>query len=295
MSTATENVWLITGTSSGFGRELTLQVLARGDKVIATARDTSKLSDLVSKGAHALTLDVTSPPEQIQKVIGEAIAVYGRIDILVNNAGYLIEGAVEETSHEETLRMWTTNVFGMLNVTNALLPHLRSRRTGTIANLGSIGGYAGMAGAGPYCVTKWAVAGYSESLHAELTPLGITVICIEPGYFRTDFLKPGNRQFTKNRIADYDATAGAVRDILNQVDRNQPGDPVKGVKVMIDIITKTGVAEGRELPVRITLGSDSFEWVRRQAETNLKLLEDWGDVIKSTDHDDVKAQGPGAH
>ncbi|KAJ3033401.1 hypothetical protein HDV00_006367 [Rhizophlyctis rosea] len=290
MSNSTENVWLITGTSSGFGRELTLQALSKGQKVIATARDISRLSNLVAKGAHALTLDVTSSPEAIQKVIDEAIGVYGRIDILVNNAGYLIAGAVEESSHEETLRLWSTNVFGALNVTNALLPHLRSRRTGTIATIGSIGGYTGTAGGGPYCVTKWALAGYSETLHAELKPLGIKVICIEPGYFRTELLKPGNRQYTAKRISDYDATAGAVRDLLNQVDGNQLGDPVKGCKVIVDLLTGTGVAEGRELPMRITLGSDSFAYVRAQAERNLKMLEVWGDVIGSTDHDDVKAQ-----
>ncbi|KAJ3284265.1 hypothetical protein HK104_010024 [Borealophlyctis nickersoniae] len=281
-------VWLITGCSSGFGRELVTAALAKGDKVIATARSTSKIADLVEVGAATLRLDVTDSAEEIQKVVAEAINVYGHIDILVNNAGFLVEGAIEETSPTELYTLFNTNVFGLCTVTTAILPHMRARKSGVIANMGSIGGWNGTPVAGPYCATKFALEGLTEALRAEVAHLGIDVCLIEPGYFRTDLLRPGNRLFTQARIQDYDPAVESVRAALNEYNGKQPGDPVKGAKVIVDVLTKSGAAAGREIPVRLPLGSDALVHIKKKCDDTVALLEEWRDVIASTDHEDTK-------
>ncbi|KAK0499058.1 hypothetical protein EDD18DRAFT_1070799, partial [Armillaria luteobubalina] len=152
-------VWLITGTSTGLGRDLVLAALERGDKIIATARARSLhfLADLKETSAEMLELDVTAPPDDLKKVADKAVAIYGRVDVLVNNAGYILVGAPEESTPEETFDQFNTDVFGALNVTRAFLPHMRARRTGTFVWLGSIGGWRAVPNAGLYSTTKWAL------------------------------------------------------------------------------------------------------------------------------------------
>ena len=182
-------VWFITGASRGFGALIAEAALAAGDAVVATARDPSTVTARL--GSHerllATRLDVTSEAEAHQAA-GLAVKKFGRIDILVNNAGYGLLGAIEEASAEETTKLFGTNVFGLLGVTRAVLPHMRRQRSGHVINLSSVGGYAGYPGWGVYGATKFAVEGISEALAAEVAPLGIKVTVVEPGFFRTDFL-----------------------------------------------------------------------------------------------------------
>ncbi|TIP73966.1 MAG: SDR family NAD(P)-dependent oxidoreductase, partial [Mesorhizobium sp.] len=159
---------------------------------------------------------------------------FGQIDVLLNNAGFGLLGAVEEASANEVDRVYRTNVFGLLNVTRAILPHMRSRRSGRILNISSIGGYRGAAGFGVYSSTKFAVEGLSEALHAELAPLGIHVTVVEPGYFRTDFLDASSLSVSPNGIADYNGTAGAVRTRAVDLNHGQPGDPDRLARVLVD-------------------------------------------------------------
>jgi len=278
-------VWLITGTSSGFGRHLALALLARGEKVIATARASSlaRLQDLRDAGADTLELDVTSPLETLKDIADKAVAIHGRIDVVVNNAGYIAFGALEENTPEETYNQFNTNVFGPLNVSRAVLPHMRARKSGTIIFIGSIGGWRGGASFGLYIGTKHAIRGLAESLSMEVTPLGLRVLNIEPGYFRTEFLTPNHRAPMTGRISDYNAITSQGDAGLSGYNGKQPGDPEKFVKVMIDLVKSEGAAEGREVPVSLPLGSDALKVIGETCESTVKVLTGWKDVITSTD------------
>ncbi|KAL1606465.1 hypothetical protein SLS60_003869 [Paraconiothyrium brasiliense] len=281
-------VWFITAASSGFGHYLALEALARGHHVIASGRTVSKLAALKQAGAHTVTLDVTSPLEEIKQVAEDAVARYGYITHLVNAAGYALVGAVEETSPSEDYDSFNTNVFGVLNVTKAFLPYLREG-TGhrTICNFGSIASWTGGPGAALYYSAKWAVSGLSEALREEVAPFGISVTVAEPGYFRTGFLNPGAAIQSKERIQAYEESAvGETRRALNQTDGKQMGDVVKGCRVLADVLTKSGVAEGKEVPVRVALGSDSPPTIREKIRQTEKLLDEWEGVTMATDHEE---------
>src|SRR3979490_746792 len=202
-------VWFITGASRGFGALIAEAALKAGDAVVATARDPNTVTARL--GTHerllATRLDVTREDEA-QGAVGQAVKRFGRIDILVNNAGYGLLGAVEEASAEETQRLFGTNVFGLLAVTRAVLPHMRRQRAGHIINLSSVGGYAGFPGWGVYGATKFAVEGISEALAGEGAALGIKGTGVAPGFFRTDFLDDSSLSRTAREIDDYRETVG---------------------------------------------------------------------------------------
>ncbi|KAH6713526.1 3-oxoacyl-reductase [Leptodontidium sp. MPI-SDFR-AT-0119] len=276
-------VWLITGCSSGFGSEIAQQALARGDTVIATARNASKLSHLSALGATTLALDVTAPDTIIESVISTAISKHGHIDILVNNAGAVLEGAIEETSDEEARANFSVNVFGTLAVTRAVLPYMRKERKGVIAGLGSVGGWHGAVGCGVYCSTKWALAGLFDALKGEVKHLGIEVTLIEPGYFRTDLLAAGNKITAKKTIDDLKPVMDPLRQAFKSYNHNQPGDPVKGSRLIVEALTGTGRCEGRTLPLRLGMGSDYVATVEGILDEAKKNLEDWKELSLSTD------------
>jgi len=279
-------VWLITGTSSGFGKDLTLAALRRGDKVIATARARSaaKLSDLKEKGADVLELDVTDSLDKLREVAKKAVAIHGRVDVVVNNAGFIQNGFLEEATPEETFSQFNTNVFGALNVSRAFLPYMRERRTGTIVWLGSIAGWRGSPNGGLYQASKHAVRGLSESLRQEIEPLGLRSICIEPGFFRTEFLQPGNRTASvAHGFDDYKEKRQAAIASADAMNGSQVGDPKKAVEVMIDIIKSEGKAAGRTPPTYLGLGSDAYEIIKDACTSTIKRLDDWKDIIVSTD------------
>uniref|UniRef100_K3WB12 Uncharacterized protein n=1 Tax=Globisporangium ultimum (strain ATCC 200006 / CBS 805.95 / DAOM BR144) TaxID=431595 RepID=K3WB12_GLOUD len=285
MSTASK-VWLITGCSSGLGRELALAALARGDRVIATARNANKLDDLKQRGAAAVSLDVTSPDHVLQQIIADAVSVYGRIDILVNNAGYVLQGAVEECSASEIYDQFNTNVFGITNMIRAVLPYLRAQKSGVVANVGSIAGWRGGSVTGIYSASKFAVAGLSESLRAEVAHLGIEVTSVDFGAFRT-ILFGENMIQAKNTIDDLSVITEPRTKALAARSGHQRGDPVKAAALLYEALTKSGRCEGRTIPSRLVIGKDAVEGVAIVLEKGQQELQAWADLSTTTDCDDV--------
>ncbi|GBE88808.1 Uncharacterized oxidoreductase [Sparassis crispa] len=279
-------VWIITGTSSGIGREITLAALKRGDHVIATARpqSMSKLDDLEVLGADILELDVTDSCEKLQQIANRAVEIHGRVDIVVNNAGYGHNVPVEEMTHEESVRQFHTNFFGGVNVARAFLPFMRKERTGTIVWIGSTLGWTpSVLGSGMYSATKAAMRVISQSLNAEISHLGLRSIHVDLGWFRTAVCSPTNLITSASRIADYDSLMAPVRAQLNSFDRTQPGDPVKGAEILVDLVRGEGVAKGREVPPVIGLGQDYYLSVKQACKNTLEELEEWQAVSCSTD------------
>jgi NAD(P)-dependent dehydrogenase (short-subunit alcohol dehydrogenase family) len=265
--------WFITGASRGFGT-LIMEAALATDAVVATARDPSSIAD--HPRLLKLPLDVTNEG-QARDAAARAIETFGRIDVLVNNAGHGLLGAIEEASAIEVERVFATNVFGLLNVTRAVLPYMRSQRSGHIINMSSIGGYASSPGWGIYCATKIAVEGISEALSTELAPLGIHTTVVEPGYFRTDFLSAQSLSSTAVRIDDYTDTVGEMRTFAAGVNHQQPGDPQRLAQAIVQL------AAAHKPPTRLALGSDTvarIEEKHRDVERELNL---WRAVSLSTD------------
>ncbi|KAI5460862.1 hypothetical protein BGZ63DRAFT_387936 [Mariannaea sp. PMI_226] len=276
-------VWLVTGCSSGFGRIFVQQILGRGDLVIATARRLETLDELREAGAAVLRLDVDEHEDIVTDVVHKAIAIYGRIDVLINNAAYLLGGAWEDLSVQQFRDAFETNVFGVLKVTKALLPHMRERRSGWVIILSSISGWHGYEFNAAYSGPKFALEGMAESLSRDTKPFGIKTLLIEPGQFRTQFLSSTNRKTEPSKIADYAQESKDFDSMLASVDGNQRGDPERGMAVVLDLVRGEGVAKGREVPIRMPLGSDGYEVIKAKCEETLKILEDWKSVIYSTD------------
>jgi NAD(P)-dependent dehydrogenase (short-subunit alcohol dehydrogenase family) len=278
MTQSIQRVWFITGASTGFGRLLAEEVLKSGGKVVATARKLDKVADFEErypKTAKALALDVTDAG-QVDSAVTQAFAEFGQVDVLVNNAGYGVAGAIEEVSEDEFMPMFETNVFGLLKVTRAFLPHLRKQRSGHILNLSSIGGLIGGQGIGMYNATKFAVEGLSEALAAELAPLGIRVTVIEPGPFRTDFLGRSG-VIAKNRIADYDKTAANMRRYFEENDGKQAGDPVKAAQAMIQVV------ESPDPPLHLLLGRSAMQRFRGKLDSWQREIAAWEQVTVGAD------------
>jgi len=283
MSTSEKKVWFITGASRGFGLEVALDALQRGDLVVATARKPETIAAAI--GAHdnlyCLPLDVTDEAQAIAAA-DAAVARFGRIDVLLNNAGYGLLGAVEEASANEVERQFATNVFGVLNVTRAVLPHMRRAGKGHVINISSIGGYAAYAGWGVYGATKFAVEGLTEALAMELAPLGIHATVVEPGFFRTDFLDDASLVRTRRELSNYAATVGAMRTFSTSANHQQPGDPKKLSRALLIL------ADSAKPPVRLPLGTDTVARIGEKNRSVEAELEQWLTVAVSTDHDDDK-------
>ncbi|HEY2039933.1 MAG TPA: oxidoreductase [Edaphobacter sp.] len=270
--------WVITGSSTGFGRLLAEEVLKTGDHVVATARKVEQVSDLEQKypdQALALPLDVTKQ-DQVDSAVEKTLERFGRVDVLVNNAGYGVTGAIEEVSDAELEPMYATNVFGLLRVTRAFLPQLRKQKSGYILNLSSIGGLTASPGWGLYQSTKFAVEGLSEALAQEVAPLGIRVTLIEPGPFRTDFLGRSGVE-AATRIMDYSTTADNARRYRSEQHGRQPGDPLKAVQAMIQVVNSPNP------PLRLLLGAGALKRVQQKIETWQKELAAWEPVTVGAD------------
>ena len=246
-------VYLITGTSSGFGRALAEAVLQQGDKAVLAARklaDVEALAAQYPNNAIAVKLDVTQESDR-QQAIGSALEKFGRIDVLANIAGQGSLGAIEEFSSEQIRKQFEVNFFGGLELTRAILPVMRQQKSGHILNLTSIGGLASIGGFALYCATKFAVEGFSEALRDEVKPLGIKVTIVEPGAFRTEFSGASNMR-PESPIEDYKPTIEPIQQYLYGNDGKQPGDPHKAALVMIKAI------ESDNPPLRLMLGADAF-------------------------------------
>jgi NAD(P)-dependent dehydrogenase (short-subunit alcohol dehydrogenase family) len=245
-------VWFITGCSTGFGRELATQTLARGFRVVVTARQPDEVEALAAKGeALVLKLDVTDQG-QINAAIKVAEKKFGGIDVLVNNAGIGYFAAVEESEEKEVRRMFEINVFGMSRMIQAALPGMRRRRTGCIVNISSLAGLRSAPSLGFYNATKFAVEGLSGALLQEVEPLGIKVMVVEPSGFRTDWAGRSANE-SKKQIASYAKTAGEWRSEIRADSGKQPGDPVRAVKALIAAV------ESAQPPRHLLLGNDAYE------------------------------------
>lgn len=274
--------WFITGASSGFGRLLTEYLLSIGAKVVATARKIDTIEELTTRYpgcAVPLQLDVTDR-HSIDKAVADAIARVGHIDVLVNNAGYGVAGAIEEVTETEYMPMFETNVFGLINVTKALLPQFRERRSGTIVNFSSIGGLIGSAGWGYYNATKFAVEGLSQALAAEMEPLGVHVMVVEPGPFRTDFLGRSGVE-AKQHILDYEPTAGKTREYFRTQPGKQAGDPQRAVEAVVAAVSDPNP------PKHLLLGKLALSRFR-------KRLQDWNEELDRWEATTEGADFPGA-
>lgn len=253
-------VWFVTGSSTGFGRSIVEDLIARGERVVATARDPRTLSDLVARAPErvlALALDVTKR-EQIASAVKAASERFGAIDVLVNNAGYSIVGAVEETSEAELRAAFETMFFGAVAMTQAVLPAMRERRSGTIVQITSVGGFITAPGFGPYCAVKHALEAISEALAAEVAPLGLSVLIVEPGAFRTRLF---GAAFRSMPVLDaYQETVGPTRAYVEQSEGKQPGDPEKAARAIIDTVN-AGSSN-----LRLPLGADAVQNIRAKLQ-----------------------------
>ncbi|KAI1412837.1 NAD(P)-binding protein [Hypoxylon sp. FL1857] len=278
--------WLITGCSSGFGEQFVRKLRAAGDNVIATGRNADvKLAHLKDTGAEILDLDVSSPPDVIRAKIEQAWGLFpDGIDVVVNNAGYILSGAMEELSPDEVEDVLKTNFFGPFNVTQAVLPKLRAKGKGTLLYVSSQAGWHGDPAAAGYCASKFAMEGMAECLAKELALIapGIKVLIVEPGYFGTRAFHKINFAPLRNE-ADYGGFHAGAKAHVAGVLNNEPGDPGKAVDRMIELVKGTGMAAGKNVPLRVPLGSDGWNKVKTKCEETLKICEEWAELAKSTD------------
>jgi NAD(P)-dependent dehydrogenase (short-subunit alcohol dehydrogenase family) len=268
--------WFITGASSGFGMAFARYALGRGYNVVATARSTSKLAQLVAAApdrvlAQKLDVTVAGEPEQ---AVAAAVARFGRIDALINNAGYGIIGAVEETPEAELRAQMETNFFGAIAVIRAALPQLRAQKRGAIVNISSMGGQMSFAGAGAYSASKFALEGISEALALELAPFGIKVLIVEPGAFRTGFAADALKYMPV--MAAYQEVMGSTRDFMHAMHGTQAGDPAKAAAAIEHALA------AETTPLRLQLGADAIDAVRQHGEKLLADLAAWEKVGRGT-------------
>jgi NAD(P)-dependent dehydrogenase (short-subunit alcohol dehydrogenase family) len=278
------DVWFITGCSTGFGRELAKLALDLGYRAVITARDPAKIQDLAAgrQGrALALKLDVTDKFEALD-VVQKAEAAFGSIDVLVNNAGYGYVGALEESNESDIRDMVETNFFGLARMIHQVIPGMRRRKHGNVVNISSIGGLVGFPGVGYYNATKFAVEGLSESLSKEVAPLGIRVLVVEPGPFRTDW---AGRSLKRSSVVipEYAATAGAFRERITSRSGKQVGDPVRAARAIVKAL------ESDNAPLHLVLGAIALETARTKIEKLVGELDAWEDTSLGADFPETQS------
>jgi NAD(P)-dependent dehydrogenase (short-subunit alcohol dehydrogenase family) len=266
-----KKTWFITGCDSGMGHAVAKEVLSRGDAVILTARDVAHVQPLVAAypdRTFAYQLDVTDH-ERITDVVAQAEKASGGIDVLLNNAGYGVLGPAEETLPHDYRPMFEVNFFGLVEVTRAVLPYMRTRGAGHIFNTSSLGGYAASAGFAFYAASKFAVEGFSDALKQEVASLGIEVMVLEPGSFRTLFAGASLRLTTHNIAAYAGTSIDTTRRRIEERNGNQPNDPVRLAQVLFRL------ARSRRLPLRLPLGADAVIRVRSRIAETITELDHW--------------------
>lgn len=274
-----KKVWFITGASKGLGLSLVKKLLSKGYRVAATSRNKENLIKAVNvETADFLPLQVDLADEQnIEQAVKAAYGNFGEISVVVNNAGYGIGGAIEELSREEIRQSFDVNVFATLNVIKKVMPIMREQRAGHIINISSIAGFAATTGWSVYAAVKFAVVGLSEVLAEDVAEFGVKVTVVEPGAFRTDFLKAESLAIAENPLADYKAIRKSHEKYL-KMDGTQAGDPEKAAEVFIEI------AENPNPPVRLFLGSDAYNRATQKLELIKEEMENWKTVTTSTDY-----------
>ena len=278
-----QQVWFVTGASKGLGLVLVQQLLKAGHKVAATSR---KKQDLIKatnseQSGNFLPLEVSlTDEESVKRAVSNTINQFTKIDVVVNNAGYGQVGTLEELSDLEARKNFDVNVFGSLNVIRHVMPHLRAQRSGKIFNIASVGGFFGnFPGWGIYCATKFAVAGFTESLAAEAKSFGISATVVYPGYFRTNFLSKESLTVPENPIPEYAEARAGQETHENEINGNQPGDPEKGAEVLIKI------AAENDVPVHLFLGQDAYGMASLKIENIQSDLQKWKELATSTNFD----------
>ncbi|KAK7040096.1 hypothetical protein VNI00_009901 [Paramarasmius palmivorus] len=286
MASSEPPVILITGCSTGLGRSLSSEALSRGMRVIATARRLEAIDDLREKGAETLTLDVSTSREALMEFAREAIGIFGQVDTLVNNAGYLLAGAIEEVAEEQMRAQFDTNFFGIINVTCAFLPHFRERRTGTIINISSMGGYLALSGCAIYCATKAALDCISAAWSKELAPFNIRTMSVALGAFRTA-VAGSNTKVCENQIEGYVEPREFLACFQGSSGKER-GDPDKASKKLLDLIAlrdNDGVL--LKLPLHLAMGEDAVDNTVKVQSERRKESEDWRIHGCGTDFEDV--------
>ncbi len=274
------NTWLITGSAKGLGRAIVEHVLAQGDKALATGRELGALDSLAAAYPETLRtfrLDVTDAA-QAAAAVEAAIAAFGRLDVLVNNAGYAQIAAFEQTDPASFRDQIETNLFGVVNLTRAVLPAMRGQRDGTIVNISSVGGRVGAPGLGAYQAAKWAVSGFTEAVAQELAPFGVRMIAVEPGGMRTEWGATA-QQAPIAVLPDYQPTVGAMLDMMERFVGNEVGDPAKIARVIFDLSRK------QALPPHLLLGSDALHVFDKADGARQQAAAEWLAVSRSTDFD----------
>ncbi|WP_372665178.1 oxidoreductase [Amycolatopsis kentuckyensis] len=276
MTNTDGRVWLITGCSAGFGREIALAALAAGDRVLATARRPETLAGLRERGGDRVrtaALDVTDAG-QVDAAVKTALEEFGGIDVVVNNAGNGSVGAVEELTMDELRALLEVMFFGAVAVTKAVLPHLRALGSGTVVQISSMGGQLSMPGFGAYSAAKYALEGISEALAAEVAPFGVRVLIVEPGAFRTEF--GGGRMHRSRSIDAYAVSTSGTREAVETMDGTQPGDPAKAAAAIVRAVGSP------DAPLHLALGADAVEAIRAQHRTLAADLAAWEEVSRAT-------------
>ncbi|MBP2617986.1 SDR family NAD(P)-dependent oxidoreductase [Chryseobacterium jejuense] len=275
----TKKVWFVTGASKGLGFELVKKLLSEGFQVTATSRNVESLISSIGEASEnflPLGVNITDN-DDIKSAIVKTVEYFGRIDVVVNNAGYGQIGTLEELTDEETRENYAVNVFGTLNVVRNAMPYLREQRSGNIFNISSVGGYsANFPGWGIYCSTKFAVAGFTEALAEEVKDFGIHATVVYPGYFRTDFLHKDSVRTPSNPIQAYEAARKSEQAHLNEINGNQPNDPVKAADVLIQI------SKEKNPPVHLLLGVGTMEFLNNKIDILKKDAEKWENLTVST-------------
>jgi NAD(P)-dependent dehydrogenase (short-subunit alcohol dehydrogenase family) len=270
-------VWLITGCSTGFGRELAKYVLQTGNKVAVTARNPADIADIVEREDNAIgiKLDVTKP-EEIKAAVQMTLDEFGRIDVLVNNAGIGYFGAIEESEDTAVRRMFEINFFGLAHMTQAVLPVMRKQRSGHIVNISSIGGLRSFPAVGFYNATKFAVDGLSEALAKEVAPLGIKVTIVAPSGFRTDW---AGRSAADSPIVieDYNETARQNQAAIRGYSGNQPGDPERAAKAIVKAV------DSDNPPLRLLLGAAALKGAHAKLDELKKDFDEWEEITVGAD------------
>ncbi|CAL1699310.1 unnamed protein product [Somion occarium] len=269
--------------SSGFGRRLVNSAVARGDKVIATSRSIEGLEDLSSlSNVRVLQLDVTEGPDIIKQKIDAAVTFFGRIDVLVNNAGIAVKASVEEGGSKDFMDQIQTNVIGLLDVTSAVLPHMRARQSGTIVVIGSRSSwFSENQFTGHYSASKAAVRVLGETLAVEVAPFSIRVLIAEPGPFRTEGML-SLPMSTHNNIPEYDEARERTDQQVKWFDGKQPNDPVKAMEILVDVVRGEGRAAGKPWPLYLPLSIEAEEAIRNKCKVLLNVVDEWKDVIRDT-------------
>ena len=271
-------VWLITGCSTGFGRELAKNVLSAGNKAVVTARNIDDVKDIIAgneDNSIAVKLDVTKPAE-IAAAVKAAVEKFGRIDVLVNNAGIGYFGAIEESEDEAVRKMFEINVFGLAKMTQEVLPIMRSQKSGHIINIASIGGLRSFPAVGFYNATKYAVDGLSEALAKETAHLGIKVTIIAPSGFRTDWAGR-SAEDSPVKIEDYNDTAGQNKASIRSYSGNQPGDPVRAALAIMKVV------DSPNPPLRLLLGKAALKGAKAKLEELKNDFDAWEETTVGAD------------